>query len=386
MSPSRVLRAAVMAAALVVSVSGVAAADTVVADTVVVHGQSIAVDSQTSVSLGDVQPGATIELDVAFRLTCDGSSRVAAGSTIVVAVSSQGWPDDGHATVTPGSIDVPGTWPAPGAACTGVGLPTTPGTTPAHLVITAPTLIGNGDVFVFLFTASPSAGISGPIGFSVTMNVVPAAVGDTTPPTLIGMPGDVTVFTPGTGAVVAYAPPTASDDTDANPAVACEPPSGATFPLGTTAVTCTATDASGNVARAGFTVTVRQLAATWGRPLGDGVPALTGQLGRTIPLKLAITSGDVIQGPGDVQVPELVLQRLDSCGPTGLSLASRDGGAFAWGDGAWQLQLRTGDLGPGCWRLTATVDGTPLATAVISLSPAQSHAAGAATPRGPRID
>jgi len=47
------------------------------------------------------------------------------------------------------------------------------------------------------------------------------------------------------GDFVAYATPTASDVCDANPAVSCTPASGSFFFLGTTVVTCRATDASG---------------------------------------------------------------------------------------------------------------------------------------------
>ena len=38
--------------------------------------------------------------------------------------------------------------------------------------------------------------------------------------------------------------------------VSCDPPSGSTFPAGTTTVTCTAVDADGNASTCGFTVTV----------------------------------------------------------------------------------------------------------------------------------
>jgi hypothetical protein len=80
---------------------------------------------------------------------------------------------------------------------------------------------------------------------------------DTTPPT-IDCPDNITAATPApnqTGAIVTFPPPTASDD---NPGVttSCTPPSGSIFPVGTTVVTCTATDAAGNTATCSFTVTV----------------------------------------------------------------------------------------------------------------------------------
>ena len=78
---------------------------------------------------------------------------------------------------------------------------------------------------------------------------------DTTPPVLT-VPEDIVVKqeTPA-GTVVEFVV-TAADICDAAPAVVCDPPSGSTFPVGTTTVTCTATDASGNVATASFTVRV----------------------------------------------------------------------------------------------------------------------------------
>jgi hypothetical protein len=59
------------------------------------------------------------------------------------------------------------------------------------------------------------------------------------------------------GAIVDYlALVSATDAVDPAPALSCTPPSGSTFPVGTTSVTCTATDAAGNSATASFDVTV----------------------------------------------------------------------------------------------------------------------------------
>jgi HYR domain len=58
------------------------------------------------------------------------------------------------------------------------------------------------------------------------------------------------------GTVVSYTTPTATDNCDPNPAVTCAPASGSTFPAGTTTVTCTAMDTSGNKAPCSFTVAV----------------------------------------------------------------------------------------------------------------------------------
>jgi HYR domain len=79
---------------------------------------------------------------------------------------------------------------------------------------------------------------------------------DTTPP-VVTVPADLAVDATGpAGSKVTYAAP-AKDDTDPSPTVACSPASGNTFAIGTTDVTCTATDASGNHAAASFRVHVR---------------------------------------------------------------------------------------------------------------------------------
>jgi hypothetical protein len=85
-----------------------------------------------------------------------------------------------------------------------------------------------------------------------------------TPPTfaldefapVIEAPAD-TVFTcVDTAGVVLEFEVTATDDCDPEPVVVCDPPSGSTFKAGTTTVTCTATDASGNESTSTFDVTV----------------------------------------------------------------------------------------------------------------------------------
>ena len=83
----------------------------------------------------------------------------------------------------------------------------------------------------------------------------PVAGGDWAAPVL-SLPGDLSVpATSPEGAVVEFTV-TAEDDTDEDPAIACEPPSGSTFQIGDTTVDCTAKDAAGNEARGSFTVHV----------------------------------------------------------------------------------------------------------------------------------
>lgn len=97
--------------------------------------------------------------------------------------------------------------------------------------------------------ASDAAGNHAAITFTVT-------VIDETPPTF-DLPANVAVAAnDASGAVVSYAISTAYDNVDGSVAVGCDIPTGALFPLGTTLVTCSAQDASGNSSAVSFNVTV----------------------------------------------------------------------------------------------------------------------------------
>jgi hypothetical protein len=79
-------------------------------------------------------------------------------------------------------------------------------------------------------------------------------VGDTTPPS-VACPANIQVnATSAAGAVVTYSATGA--DSCGSATVVCAPASGSTFPVGTTPVTCTATDGAGLTATCSFTVTV----------------------------------------------------------------------------------------------------------------------------------
>jgi uncharacterized delta-60 repeat protein len=84
-------------------------------------------------------------------------------------------------------------------------------------------------------------------------------VTDNEPPTLT-CPADIDVsagsFCGGASGVVTFPTPAGADNCGIA-GVSCAPPSGTTFPAGSTTVTCTATDTSGNTAQCAFTVTVQ---------------------------------------------------------------------------------------------------------------------------------
>ena len=98
-------------------------------------------------------------------------------------------------------------------------------------------------------TAIDPCGGTAQCSFTVTVN-------DIEPPT-ITCPANITqVNDPGeSGAIVTYPAPVVSDNCPGVTSV-CSPASGSFFPIGTTPVTCTATDSSGNTTICSFTVTI----------------------------------------------------------------------------------------------------------------------------------
>jgi hypothetical protein len=98
---------------------------------------------------------------------------------------------------------------------------------------------------------------------SKTLSVIPTIsepppTQDTTPPTIRVPPHSIIAEATGpSGALVNYLQPTATDDVDGPITPSCNAPSDFVFPIGTTTVTCTATDKAGNTAKATFTVTVK---------------------------------------------------------------------------------------------------------------------------------
>lgn len=102
-------------------------------------------------------------------------------------------------------------------------------------------------------SATDGAGNSSSGSFAVT-------VVDTTAPSL-SLPGTVTVEATGpAGASVAFST-SATDLVDSTVTVGCSAASGATFGVGDTTVTCTATDAAGNPVSGSFTVSVTDTTA-----------------------------------------------------------------------------------------------------------------------------
>ena len=128
-------------------------------------------------------------------------------------------------------------------------------------------VVNYGDVGCGTVTCSPTSGSSFPVGTTTVTCSEPGGatcsftvtVNDTQPPT-ITCPANVTAVTavlcpPTTSTAVTFPTPTPSDNCP-GVTVACKPPSGSILPVGTTTVTCIATDATGNTASCSFSLTV----------------------------------------------------------------------------------------------------------------------------------
>jgi hypothetical protein len=131
------------------------------------------------------------------------------------------------------------------------------GTDPALTTTHAMTLseLTSGSVYHFRVLSRDG---SGNIAASSDMTFATVSP-DVTPP-ILSVPGDLTVEASSSSGTTVNFSVTATDDTDPNPSVSCIPSSGSFFPVGSTAVSCTAVDASGNTSQAGFIVTVVSVA------------------------------------------------------------------------------------------------------------------------------
>lgn len=127
---------------------------------------------------------------------------------------------------------------------------------PADTVVCAP---ASGSLFPFGATTVSCSGSEGSRGsFVVT-------VADTSAPVL-SLPFDFTVVTASpTGEAVTYTA-TASDLVDGNVPVTCTPPSGSVFPVGTTTISCAASDSRGNAASDEFELTLTTSTPPPGNP------------------------------------------------------------------------------------------------------------------------
>jgi hypothetical protein len=138
---------------------------------------------------------------------------------------------------------------------------TTEATGPNGALVTYEATVGSGTI-----ECSPASGAQFALGTTPVNCSATNAVGsstasfnvsvvDTTAPSLL-VPGDFSVNSPSTTGVVVNYTTASTDLVSGNVPVICTLPTGATFPLGTTLVECTATDAYNNSTSGSFNVTV----------------------------------------------------------------------------------------------------------------------------------
>ena len=157
---------------------------------------------------------------------------------------------------------------------------------PADTVTCTPS---SGSLFPLGTTTVSCSGSEGSTG-SFTVSVV-----DTTAPAL-SLPLDFTVVTGNpSGATVTYTA-TATDLVDGPVAVTCTAASGSAFPVGTTAVHCTATDSLGNSGTGAFNVTVVTSPPPPGNP--DLVAEATGPDGARVTFNTGDEDDDGRPGSG----------------------------------------------------------------------------------------
>src|SRR5262249_34577658 len=166
-------------------------------------------------------------------------------ATFTIVVSIDGTVTDGQVIQNAASVtsDTPDTSPSNNTS--------TPTSTTVKKPPTTATVVGMTTVNC---TATNGVPPDAMCSFTVKVN-------DNQPPVFpSGCPASITTTAAAscpfaTGKVVTFPTPAATDNCP-GVGVVCNPPSGSTFPTGTTTVTCTATDAAGLTAQCTFTVKV----------------------------------------------------------------------------------------------------------------------------------
>ncbi len=203
---------------------------------------------------------------------------------------------------------------------------------------------------------------------------------DTTPPTItcpanITLPCSVDLWVP-----VSFAA-AASDHCDPIPTVSYSKPPGSGFPVGSTTVTCTATDASGNAATCSFTVTRAPLGFDgFLSPIGGAdatggsfsAPKRTFKMNSTIPVKFTASCNGSVVLTG-VHRLQVIKTSADTTSDLPID-ATPQGGAtagnqFELTDGEWHFNLDTKATGmtTGIWLLAVTLSDGSQHTAWIQL-------------------
>lgn len=127
---------------------------------------------------------------------------------------------------------------------------------------------------------------------SAVSNAIAVTVSDNIAPTFTSAQSNITTnATSINGAVVTYILPTATDNCTATPTVTAVPASGSIFPIGTTSVTVTATDAVGNSVNTTFNIVVSGIVPVIAVPANSTLNATAGQCTATASFAATETTG-----------------------------------------------------------------------------------------------
>lgn len=256
------------------------------------------------------------------------------GASVPVAVSTAG---EGVVTSSPAGIDC-------GTLCAGSFY--SPGTVTLHAAPAAG----------FSFTgwtgdctgADPTCTLATDVARSATATFADAAA------PVVTVPGRIDAFATSAGGAVVTFTATAWDAASGTLVPACTPASGSLFAPGVTQVECVATDAAGNVGRAGFEVAV---AFGWSGilpPIDPGGASLF-KLGRTVPVKfmLAGPSGGIPNLTARLYLAKIsdgvvgTIEEADStAGPDSGNVFRYDAAG-----GLYIFNLATSGLSAGTWQL-----------------------------------
>ncbi len=327
----------------------------------------------------DVPDAQALDLvDLVVGVECDhgGRQRFGHGVTTVActATDAHGNRTSGSFTVTvtqdvpvvqvPAKITVEATGPDgasvqyPDATATDpFGLALQPSCTPA-----AGSTFALGETTVTCLAADAAGGVG--------RNHFVVDVVDTTPPVLGAVAARSTVADSRSGRTVSFPLPTAADTVSGAVTASCDPASGSLFGLGTTTVTCTATDEAGNAAHESFPVTV---AYAWHLRNGELVDHGRYRYGQHVQVRVHL---DGASRP--VHAARLLLWASRISEETGAGdvratqeLTPTRGNAFSYdpATGDYLLELDTRLLAPGTWQFRLDLGQGVPTIATVTLAP-----------------